>query len=69
MNRCAETRAGGRGDGRRCVEQRTPYDEIIARLDEFDPESMVRANGKDGGFWTACGADPGTGGALPQLVS
>jgi hypothetical protein len=29
------------------------HDEIISRLDEFDPECSVRANRKGGGFWTA----------------
>jgi hypothetical protein len=29
------------------------YAEIVARLDEFDPECTVRANQKGGGFWTA----------------
>ena len=28
-------------------------DEIIALLDEHDPESRVRANGASGGFWLA----------------
>jgi len=27
------------------------YDEIIAQLDEHDPECPLRANGTSGGFW------------------
>jgi hypothetical protein len=28
------------------------YDEIIAQLDEHDPECPERANGTSGGFWS-----------------
>ena len=34
-------------------EHRITVDEIIAFLEEHDPESRVRANGAGGGFWLA----------------